>query len=65
VAKSKPQKSDVGEKIFRVLPKQVGQTIAAAMRVWLPGQSWTQLRKLLESRQDYASAPSNLNFNTP
>lgn len=48
MAKSKPENS---ERIFRVLPKQVGQTIAAALRVWLPGQSWTQLRKLLKARR--------------
>jgi 23S rRNA pseudouridine1911/1915/1917 synthase len=51
VAKSKPEKPDRDEQIFRVLPRQVGQTIAAALRDWLPGQSWTQLRKLLESRR--------------
>jgi 23S rRNA pseudouridine1911/1915/1917 synthase len=47
VSKSKPN----DEKIYRVLPKQVGRTIAAALRDWLPGQSWTQLKKLLESRR--------------
>jgi 23S rRNA pseudouridine1911/1915/1917 synthase len=51
VAKSKSDKSDDGERIFRVLPRQVGQTIAAALRDWLPGQSWTQLKKLLEARR--------------
>jgi 23S rRNA pseudouridine1911/1915/1917 synthase len=51
VAKSKSDKSGSEERIFRVLPKQVGQTIAAALRDWLPGQSWTQLRKLLEARR--------------
>ena len=45
MAKSKSDKSESDEQIFRVLPKQVGQTIAAALRDWLPGQSWTQLRK--------------------
>jgi 23S rRNA pseudouridine1911/1915/1917 synthase len=48
---SKPEKPKGEEQIFRVLPKQVGQTIAAALRDWLPGQSWTQLRKLLEARR--------------
>jgi 23S rRNA pseudouridine1911/1915/1917 synthase len=48
VAKSKG-KSD--EKIFRVLPRQVDQTVAAALRQWLPGQSWSEVRRLLQSRQ--------------
>jgi 23S rRNA pseudouridine1911/1915/1917 synthase len=51
VAKRKADKPKSGEQIFRVLPKQVGQTVAAALRDWLPGQSWTQLRKLLEARR--------------
>jgi len=37
--------------IFRVLPRQVGETIGAALRQWLPGQSWSQVRKLLTSRK--------------
>ncbi len=48
---SKFDKSKVEEQIFRVLPRQVGHTIAAALREWLPGQSWTQLRKLLAARR--------------
>jgi 23S rRNA pseudouridine1911/1915/1917 synthase len=51
LAKSKSDNSDNEEQLFRVLPKQVGQTIAASLRDWLPGQSWTQLRKLLEARR--------------
>ena len=38
------------DKIFRVLPRQVGETIGAVMREWLPGQSWSKIRKLIESR---------------
>ncbi|MGW8255854.1 MAG: RluA family pseudouridine synthase [Thermoguttaceae bacterium] len=42
---------DKKEKIFRVPPRQVGQTIGAALREWLPGESWSQVRKLLKSRR--------------
>jgi len=38
-------------KIFRVLPNQVDQTVSAALRTWLPGQSWSQIRNLLQSRR--------------
>jgi 23S rRNA pseudouridine1911/1915/1917 synthase len=37
--------------LFRVLPKQVDQTIAAALREWLPGQSWSETRKLVTQRR--------------
>ncbi len=37
--------------VFHVLPKQENQTIAAALREWLPGQSWGQIRKLMKGRQ--------------
>jgi len=37
--------------IFRVLPRQVDSTIAAALRAWLPGKSWSQVRGLLEGRR--------------
>lgn len=37
--------------IFRVLPRQVDTTIAAALRAWLPGKSWSQVRGLLEGRR--------------
>ncbi len=39
------------EKFFRVLPRQAGETIGAGLREWLPGQSWSQVRKLLQSRR--------------
>jgi 23S rRNA pseudouridine1911/1915/1917 synthase len=48
VAKSK---HDVPEKLFRVLPRQVGETVGAALREWLPGQSWSEVRKLIHSRR--------------
>lgn len=37
--------------IFRVLPKQVDQTIATALREWLRGKSWTEVRGLLKARR--------------
>jgi 23S rRNA pseudouridine1911/1915/1917 synthase len=36
--------------IFRVLPAQENQTIAAALRHWLPGKSWGEIRRLMEGR---------------
>jgi len=39
------------EPIFRVLPKQADQTIAAALRQWMPDHSWSQVRKLLKGRR--------------
>lgn len=39
------------EQLFRVLPRQVDQTIAAALREWLPGRSWSEVRGLLKSRR--------------
>jgi 23S rRNA pseudouridine1911/1915/1917 synthase len=36
--------------VFRVSPEQVNQTIAAALRTWLPGKSWSEIKKLLGSR---------------
>lgn len=39
------------EKLFRVLPRQVDDTISAALRQWLPGSSWSEVRRLLKSRR--------------
>ncbi len=39
------------EHIFRVLPKQVDQTIAAALRQWMPGASWSEVRAMLKARR--------------
>lgn len=47
VAKAKPESGD----IFRVLPRQVGQTVSAALREWLPGKSWSEIRRLLKTRK--------------
>jgi 23S rRNA pseudouridine1911/1915/1917 synthase len=41
----------MGEKIFRVLPRQVDQTISAALREWLPGKPWSEIRRLLDTRR--------------
>lgn len=43
--------SQPSEPIFRVLPRQVGQTLSAALRQWLPGQTWNAVRKLIRSRR--------------
>jgi 23S rRNA pseudouridine1911/1915/1917 synthase len=43
--------SDPESPIFRVLPRQVDGTITAALREWLPGKSWSQVRGLLQSRR--------------
>ncbi len=43
--------SDAETPIFRVLPRQVDATIAAALREWLPGKSWSQARDLLTARR--------------
>src|SRR5262249_15379527 len=37
-------------RLFRVAPGQVNLTIAAALRQWLPGKSWSDVRRLLSSR---------------
>lgn len=36
---------------FTITPEQDGQTLAALVRVWLPGQSWTQVRRAVETRR--------------
>jgi 23S rRNA pseudouridine1911/1915/1917 synthase len=35
---------------FQVIPEHAGQTLAALLRQWLPGQSWSQVRKLIAGR---------------
>ncbi|MDZ4818376.1 MAG: RluA family pseudouridine synthase [Planctomycetota bacterium] len=39
------------EPIFHVAEEQAKKTIAAALRVWLADQSWSQIRQLLRSRR--------------
>jgi 23S rRNA pseudouridine1911/1915/1917 synthase len=36
---------------FRVPAEHAGTTLAACLRHWLPGQSWTRVRKLIETRR--------------
>ncbi len=36
---------------FNVTPEQANQTLAALLRQWLPGQSWSQVRKLIAGRR--------------
>jgi 23S rRNA pseudouridine1911/1915/1917 synthase len=36
--------------VFHVEPRQANLTIAAALRIWLPGKSWSDVRRLLSSR---------------
>ena len=35
---------------FEVAAEQAGQTLAALLRVWLPGESWSQVRKRIAGR---------------
>ena len=45
------KKSDSDEKILHVLPREVGETVAAAMRRWQSDLSWSQIKKLFETRR--------------
>ena len=36
---------------FQVTNAQVNQTLAALLRQWLPGQSWSQVRQLVSARR--------------
>ena len=36
---------------FEAADSQVGQTLATALRAWLPGESWGQVRKRIETRR--------------
>ena len=42
--------TDTADQIFKVLPRQLDKTVAAALREWLPGRSWSQIQQLLKSR---------------
>ena len=37
--------------VFQATPEQANQTLAALLRVWLPGQSWSQVRRLVAGRR--------------
>lgn len=39
------------ESLFRVLPRQENVPVATALREWLPGQSWSQIHRLLKNRR--------------
>jgi 23S rRNA pseudouridine1911/1915/1917 synthase len=41
----------VAANIFTVSADQAGQTLATLLRQWLPGQSWSQVRRLVEGRR--------------
>lgn len=43
--------TEPAEQIFRILPRQVDETVAAALRQWLPDRSWSAIRKLLQNRR--------------
>lgn len=43
--------SKLSERTFRVAPEQALQTLAALLRASLPGQSWSQVRKLIAGRR--------------
>jgi 23S rRNA pseudouridine1911/1915/1917 synthase len=43
--------SDQEAQIFRVLPKQVDTTVGAALRQWMPGKSWSEVRGLFKARR--------------
>lgn len=45
------KKQDSDDQLFRVMPRQVDGTISAALREWLPGKSWSEVRRLLTSRR--------------
>jgi 23S rRNA pseudouridine1911/1915/1917 synthase len=49
---------EFGERVFHVLPRQVDQTVAAALREWLPGVSWSRIKKLIAGR--YVQVSGNL-----
>jgi 23S rRNA pseudouridine1911/1915/1917 synthase len=47
----KPVSQKPAEQVFHVGPDEKSPTLAAALRRWLPKQSWTAVRKLIEARQ--------------
>jgi 23S rRNA pseudouridine1911/1915/1917 synthase len=36
---------------YSVAAEHAGKTLAACLRLWLPGQTWTQVRKLIDARR--------------
>src|SRR5262245_37656536 len=51
IAKMRHAMTVAPEQSFVVAAAQAGQTLAALLRVWLPGQSWSQVRKLIAGRR--------------
>jgi 23S rRNA pseudouridine1911/1915/1917 synthase len=43
--------ADSSPQTFHVVAAQAGQTLAALLRQWLPGQSWSQVRQLVAGRR--------------
>jgi 23S rRNA pseudouridine1911/1915/1917 synthase len=42
---SKPPQS------YTITPEQEGATLAALLRLWIPGQTWSQVRRIVETRR--------------
>src|SRR5438105_11281053 len=36
---------------FTITAEQEGTTLAALLRVWVPGQTWSQVRRIVETRR--------------
>jgi 23S rRNA pseudouridine1911/1915/1917 synthase len=47
---AKPQ-SKSAEQTFHVAAEQENKTLSAALRAWLPAQSWSKIRQLIGSRR--------------
>ena len=43
--------SKSSDQVFHVSPSQANQTVAAALRHWLPGKTWNQVRELVARRK--------------
>ncbi len=43
--------SEIESSVFRVLPRQVDATLASALRAWLAGKTWSQVRRLISARR--------------
>jgi 23S rRNA pseudouridine1911/1915/1917 synthase len=43
--------SDSADKTFHITPAEASQTLAAVLRRWLPGQTWSQVRQLVAGRR--------------
>jgi 23S rRNA pseudouridine1911/1915/1917 synthase len=43
--------ASISPQSFPVAAAHAGKTLAACLRLWLPGQTWTQVRKLIDARR--------------